>query len=104
MKTGTGNLGLDLLVLLAMIVGGTWLTLWYLTSPHDTQRLVIDGTMQIVTLALAQPGLILGAWILVKSRRPLRWRVAVGISTIATLGIALPLIVVRLIGHAIAAG
>lgn len=93
---------MDLLVLLAMILGGTWFAVWFLTSPLDLQRHVMDGSLKVVLFGLAQPGVLLGVWILMKSSRPLRWRIAMGVSTIAALGFALPLSVVRLFGDVIA--
>lgn len=99
MKTGTGNLGLDLLLLLAMILGGTWFVLWFATSPLATQQIVVDGTQSAVAFLLAQPGLILGTWIAMRAKRSLRWRLAGGLSIIAFAGIAFPLLAVKYMGN-----
>lgn len=99
MKTGTGSYGLDLLVLGALIVGGTWCALWFITSPHDVQGMVISKGISLTTFLLAQPGLIGGVKLMTITEIPARRRFALCAFVVVVFGIAIPL----LIGNAIEA-
>jgi len=97
MKTGTGSYGLDLLILGALIAGGTWFSLWYLTSPPNTHALVTawmtSRAALLTTFVLAQPGLIGGVKLIMDTNvRPSR-RFALGAAVLAVFGIALPIVI-----------
>lgn len=93
MKTGTGSLAGDILVIGAMIVGGTWLALWFMTSPHDVQSTAISKGLSLTTFLLAQPGLIAGVKLLTSSNIPSPRRYVLGATVIAVFGVVVPMLI-----------
>lgn len=90
MKTGTGSYGLDILVLLALIIGSVWYGLWFVTSPIQAQHLVLARAASLTTVLLAQPGLIGGMKLLMDQRMPVRRRLALGGGILLIAGVLVP--------------
>ena len=94
MKTGTGSDGLDLLILGALIVVGTWSGLWFMTAPHHVQAFFVSKTLSLTAFLFAQPGLIGGVKLFTISTIPLRRRLALGTFVLAVFGCLVPMLIV----------
>lgn len=93
MKTGTGSLAGDILLIGVLVVGGTWLALWFLTSPDDVQGLVLSKGVSLTTFLLAQPGLIGGVKLMTTSEIASPRRYVLGVTAIAILGVVVPMLI-----------
>ena len=93
MKTGTGSLAGDLLLLVGVVIGGTWFALWFMTSPHHVQAIALSKGVSLTTFLLAQPGLIGGVKLMTTSKITSPRRYVLGVTVIAIFGVALPMLI-----------
>ncbi len=89
-QTGTGSASGDTLVLGAMILGGTWATVWFMGLPPTEKAVISARVFSIVTLILAQPGVFMAAKIAVQKDIPPRRRFIKGAAIFVTFAWALP--------------
>ena len=89
-ETGTGSDFGDYLVLCFLIGFGTALVVWLMCLPMAERQLIVDRTLNVLILLLAQPGLYLSDWF--ATRRKCAWpdRVALSLATLFGLVILLP--------------
>jgi len=92
---------LDLLVLFAMILGGTAAVVWFATSPAEVRHAVVNHSANFAVLGLGQPGVLLSVWILMKSKRPLAMRIMMALATICVLSVIAPMWIVSFISRQI---
>lgn len=89
-RTGTGSLAGDLMVYLVMIGGGVSFMLWVSSLSDVERQLLVDRTLNIVTLVLAQPGVFLSAKIAMKAKMPMAQRAFWATAVFVALACAVP--------------
>lgn len=89
-KTGTGSDIGDFLVLFFLIAFGTALVVWLMGLPVAERHLIVDRSLNVLTLLLAQPGLYLSVWFATRNKCSWPERVALSLATFFGLAILLP--------------
>lgn len=80
----------DFLVLLFLICFGTALVVWLMSLPVAERRAIVDRSLNLLALMLAQPGLYLSVWAATRQEKAWPERVALSLAIFLGLAVLLP--------------
>ncbi|MES2877479.1 MAG: hypothetical protein V4713_03585 [Pseudomonadota bacterium] len=92
-KTGTGSLTADVLILLMMIIGGTFGLVWFLSLPTVERTEILTRGLNIFTFLLAQPGMVLIWKIITSDTMKIKKKVSWCVASFLILCLGLPFLV-----------
>lgn len=92
-QTGTDSDIGDFLVLLFLVGFGTALAVWLLVMPTADRQIIMDRSLNLLTLLLAQPGLYFSAWVATQQEKAWPERVALSLAIFLGFAVLLPVCV-----------
>lgn len=92
-KTGTGSLPGDLLILLLLIVGGTFGLVWFLSQPTAERLEILNRGLNVLTFLLAQPGMVLIWKILQSETMPSKKKLVWCVTSFLVFCLGLPFLI-----------